>query len=316
MPRLAVVGSLNTDLVIKSPRLPERGETVTGGEFATFPGGKGANQAVAAARLGAQVAMVGALGEDEFGRQLRGGLERDHIDTRHVATIPGTASGVALITVDPRGQNTIVVAPGANWRLTPAHVDAAREVIAGSRVLLLQLEVPLETVTRAAELAREAGCRVILDPAPAPSAPLPERLLKLVDVINPNEVEAKALTGISVQDEQGARAAAERLLAMGCRAAVIKLGLRGVFVAGALTAGDTTRQTVPGIPVDAVDTTAAGDAFAGALGVAMANGRAILDAVRFANVVGAISVTRMGAQPSMPTGTDVDAFARARGIAL
>ncbi|HET6946370.1 MAG TPA: ribokinase [bacterium] len=316
MPRLAVVGSLNTDLVIKSRRRPERGETVTGGVFATFPGGKGANQAVAASRLGAQVAMVGAIGEDAFGRQLREGLERDRIDTRHVTTVAGEASGVALITVDPRGQNTIVVAPGANWRLTPQHVEAAREVIASSAVLLLQLEIPLESVVRAAELARDAGCRVILDPAPAPPAPLPERLLPLVDVINPNEVEAKVLTGISVQDEQGARAAAERLLAMGCRAAVIKLGPRGAFVAGALTAGDTTRQTVPGIPVDAVDTTAAGDAFAGALGVAVANGRAILDAVRLANVVGAISVTRMGAQPSMPTRIDVDAFARARGIAL
>ena len=173
MPRLAVVGSLNTDLVIKSPRLPERGETVTGGEFATFPGGKGANQAVAASRLGAQVAMVGAIGEDAFGRQLRNGLERDRIDTRHVTTIAGAASGVALITVDPRGQNTIVVAPGANWRLTPQHVEAARDVISSSTVLLLQLEIPLETVVRAAELARDAGCRVILDPAPAPPAPLP-----------------------------------------------------------------------------------------------------------------------------------------------
>jgi len=309
--RLTVVGSLNTDLVIKAPRLPEVGETVTGGEFSTYPGGKGANQAVAAARLGASVAMVGAVGPDDFGRQLREGLTRDGIDTAHVTVIPQTPSGVALITVDPRGQNTIVVASGANWKVTPAHVDAARESIARSRVLLAQLEIPLECVVRAAELAHEAGCRVVLDPAPAPREPLPERLLRLVDVINPNEVEARALTGISAGDEQGARRAAEMLIALGCRNAVIKLGSRGAFVAGG-----EIRRMLPAIPVEAVDTTAAGDAFAAALGVALAGGADLLAAATLANVAGAISVTRMGAQPSLPTRADVDAFARGRGIAL
>ncbi|HEU5300125.1 MAG TPA: ribokinase [bacterium] len=316
MARLAVVGSLNMDLVIKSPRLPERGETVTGGAFATFPGGKGANQAVAAARLGGRVTMVGATGDDAFGRQLRDGLARDRIDTAHVAVIAGDASGVALITVDPRGQNTIVVAPGANWRLTPQHVEAARDAIAGSRVLLLQLEVPIEGVTRAAEIAHEAGALVVLDPAPAPAAPLPDRLLRIVDVINPNEVEARALTGIAVDDERSARAAAERLLAMGCGAAVIKLGARGAFAAAPRAGGGGLLQMVPGLAVEAVDTTAAGDAFAGALGAALAEGIPILDAVRFATIAAAISVTRMGAQPSMPTRADVDAFARTRGIAV
>ncbi|MDR7452668.1 MAG: ribokinase [Armatimonadota bacterium] len=309
--RVTVVGSLNIDLVIKAPRLPQTGETVTGGEFATFAGGKGANQAVAAARLGAAVTMVGAVGSDAFGRQLRDGLLRDGIDVTHVSVLDGAASGVALITVDPRGQNTIVVAPGANGKLTPAQVEAARQAIASSQVLLLQLEVPLDCVVRAAELARGTGCRVVLDPAPAPTEPLPERLLRLVDVINPNEVEARALTGIAIGDEQGARLAAERLTALGCRHAVLKLGGRGAFVA----AGGW-RGLLPAVPVEAVDTTAAGDAFAGALAVALAEGADVAAAARLANLAGAISVTRMGAQPSMPTRADVEAFARARGLAL
>jgi ribokinase len=309
--RITVVGSLNTDLVIKSPRLPEAGETVTAGHFATFPGGKGANQAVAAARLGASVAMIGAVGGDDFGRQLREGLSREGIDVSHVIADVTTASGIALITVDPEGQNTIVVAPGANWRLTPAHVEKAANLIARSQILLIQLEIPIETVTRAAEIASSAKVRVVLDPAPAPENPLPDRLIRLIDVINPNEVEAKALTGTQVADERGAREAAERLLAMGCRSAVIKLGARGAFVAD----GDT-RAVVSGIQVDAVDTTAAGDAFAGALAVGLGEGRSVLEAVRFANVVGAISVTRMGAQPSMPRRAEVVEFAAARSIAL
>jgi len=309
--RVTVVGSLNTDLVITAPHLPQTGETVTGGEFATFPGGKGANQAVAAARLGASVAMVGAVGSDGFGRQLRDGLLQNGVDVTHVSVIEHTASGVALITVDPRGQNTIVVAPGANGKLTPAHVEAARQAIAGSEVLLLQLEIPLGCVGRAAQLARQGGARVVLDPAPAPPEPLPEGLLRLVDVINPNEVEARALTGIDAADERGARAAAEQLLALGCRTAVVKLGARGAFVAsGAL------RRLLPAVPVEAVDTTAAGDAFAGALAVALAEGADLVTAVRLANVAGAVAVTRMGAQPSMPTRAEVEAFARARGIAL
>lgn len=303
--RIIVAGSLNTDLVIKAPRLPETGETVTGGEFATFPGGKGANQAVAAARLGAQVAMIGAVGGDEFGRALREGLVREGIDVAAVAVEPNTASGVALITVDPGGQNTIVVAPGANWHLGPQHVEAARGVIAGSQALLVQLEIPLDAVIRAVELAHDAGCRVILDPAPAPSSALPAHLLRLVDVINPNEVEAKALTGIAASDDRGAQAAAQRLLEMGCRAAVIKLGARGAYVAE-----KDVRGPVAGIPVEAVDATAAGDAFAGALAVALAEGKPLLEAVRFANVAGAISVTRMGAQPSMPRRPEVDDLTR------
>lgn len=309
--RITVAGSLNTDLVIKAPRLPKTGETVTAGEFATFPGGKGANQAVAAARLGARVAMIGAVAGDNFGRMLREGLEREGIDISQLVTDEQAASGVALITVDPTGQNTIVVAPGANWHLTPQHVEAARDVIAASQALLVQLEIPIETVSRAVELAHAAGCRVILDPAPVPSSPLPERLWHLVDVINPNEIEAKALTGITVVDDRSAQAAGERLLEMDCRAAVLKLGARGAYIAA-----QGVRQHVPGIAVEPVDTTAAGDAFAGALAVALAEGRSLLDAVGFANLAGAISVTRMGAQPSMPARTELEKFARARGIPL
>jgi len=308
---VTVVGSLNMDLVVKAPRLPAVGETVTKGTFGTFPGGKGANQAVAAARLGARVGMVGAIGKDAFGSQLRDGLRRDGVDVSHVIEIDDAPSGVALITVGSQGQNTIVVAPGANWRMTTAHVDAAADLIARSQILLIQLEIPIETVTRAAEIASSAKVRVVLDPAPAPESPLPDRLIRLVDVINPNEVEAKVLTGTNVADERGARDAAERLLAMGCRSAVIKLGARGAFVAD----GDT-RAAVPGIHVDAVDTTAAGDAFAGALAVALGEGRPIMEAVRFANVAGAISVTRMGAQPSMPRRAEVVEFAAARKIPL
>jgi len=308
---VTVVGSLNMDLVVKAPRLPAVGETVTKGTFGTFSCGKGANQAVAAARLGARVGMVGAIGKDAFGSQLRDGLRRDGVDVSHVIEIDDAPSGVALITVGSQGQNTIVVAPGANWRMTPAHVDAAADLIARSQILLIQLEIPIDTVTRAAEIASSAKVRVVLDPAPAPESPLPDRLIRLVDVINPNEVEAKVLTGTNVADERGARDAAERLLAMGCRSAVIKLGARGAFVAD----GDT-RAAVPGIHVDAVDTTAAGDAFAGALAVALGEGRPIMEAVRFANVAGAISVTRMGAQPSMPRRAEVVEFAAARKIPL
>ena len=311
MVNVTVVGSLNMDLVVKAPRLPAVGETVTKGTFGTFPGGKGANQAVAAARLGARVGMVGAIGKDAFGSQLRDGLRRDGVDVSHVIEIDDAPSGVALITVGSQGQNTIVVAPGANWRMTTAHVDAAADLIARSQILLIQLEIPIETVTRAAEIASSAKVRVVLDPAPAPESPLPDRLVRLVDFINPNEVEAKALTGTNVADERGARDTAERLLAMGCRSVVLKLGARGAFVAD----GDT-RAAVPGIHVDAVDTTAAGDAFAGALAVALGEGRPVMEAVRFANVAGAISVTRMGAQPSMPRRAEVVEFAAARKIPL
>lgn len=306
-PRITVVGSLNMDLVIKAPRLPETGETVLGGTFATFPGGKGANQAVAAARLGAAVTMVGRVGADAFGRQLRDGLVGEGIDASNVRVDENAATGVALITVDRTGRNTIVVASGANMQVRAA--DVAQEVITSSQVVLLQLELPLEVVRHAAQVAHAAGCRVILDPAPAPSSPLPEDLYQHLSVINPNEVEARALTGIAITHESDARRATEHLLDQGCRAVVIKLGDRGAYVAT-----DGAHAAIPAIAVDAVDTTAAGDAFAGGMAVALAEGKGLAGAVRFANVVAAISVTRMGAQPSMPRRAEVDEFARKHGI--
>ena len=304
MTSICVVGSLNMDLVIKAPRLPAPGETVTGGAFATFHGGKGANQAVAAARLGARVSMVGCVGDDLFGRQLLDGLREEGIDTRAVRVDRGAPSGVALITVDPAGHNTIVVAPGANRRLTVADVDAAGETIGAADVLLTQLEVPMEAVLQAARLARARGRQVVLDPAPA--TPLPGELYKNVSLLNPNEGEAQWLTGITVDDEAGVHAAAEVLLARGCGAVVIKLGEKGAFIASG-----TTRGMVEGVRVQAVDTTAAGDAFAAALAVALAEERDTVAAARFANVVGALSVTRMGAQPSLPSRDEVAALVRA-----
>jgi ribokinase len=287
------------DLVVKAPRLPRVGETVSGGTFGTFPGGKGANQAVAAARLDARVAMVGRVGEDAFGRQVVDGLKRDGIDVAHVRVDPGAATGVAFIGVDSEGRNMIMVAPGANMRVAPADADQARDAIAGARVVLLQLEVPIETVLHAATVARAAGALVCLDPAPA--GPLPDALYACVDVINPNEVEAQILTGVEVHSIADAERAAVALRERGPRVAVVKLGDRGAFYVA-----PDGRGHVPAIPVKAVDTTAAGDAFAAALGVALGEGKGVADAVTFATRVAGIKVTRMGAQVGMPTRVEAE----------
>lgn len=295
---VCVIGSLNMDLVVKAPRLPQVGETLTGAKFATFPGGKGANQAVAAARLGAAVTMIGCVGADAFGTQHLSGLRREGIDVARVRTDAAVATGVAFITVDAAGNNTIVVAPGANMRLRPEDVEAAAGVIASARVLLLQLEVPVEAVMRAARIGREAGALVCLDPAPA--APLPNELWALLDVINPNETEARVLTGLPVNTIPDAEQAAEALVRRGAGAAVIKLGERGSLYLSA-----SGRAHVPAIPVKAIDTTAAGDAFAAALGVALGEGRVLPEAVRFATHTAALKITRMGAQ-SLPTRAEVE----------
>jgi ribokinase len=298
-----VVGSLNTDLVVKAPRLPQVGETVSGGTFATFPGGKGANQAVAASRLGARVTMVGRVGEDAFGRQLVDGLRRDGIDVGHVRRDTLTPTGVAFIGVDDQGRNMILVAPGANARVEPADVEAAQAAIARARVLLLQLEVPLAAVRRAAAIGKAHGVLVCLDPAPA--VPLPDDLYTLLDVINPNEIEAQILTGLEVRTRAEVERAAAELRKRGPRVVVLKLGPRGAFYSSPDGCGH-----VPAVPVTAVDTTAAGDAFAAALGVALAEGSAVGDAVIFATRVAGIKVTRMGAQPAMPTRAEVEAALR------
>jgi ribokinase len=304
-PRIVVVGSSNTDLVVRAPALPGPGETVLGSSFLVTPGGKGANQAVAAARLGARVTLVARLGADEFGDRALAGLGREGIDTTFVARDTEAASGIALIVVSESGENAIAVAPGANMRLTAADVDRAAPAIREADMLLLQLETPLPTVRHAATLAMKAGVPVILNPAPA--APLAGELLSRVSVLTPNELEAAALTGASAYGVDAARRAAQRLHASGVANVVITLGREG-----ALMEGEAGSDHVPGWTVTAVDTTAAGDAFNGALAVALAEGASLERAVRFANRAAALSITRPGAQPSLPTREAVESFPAAR----
>ena len=296
---VAVVGSLNMDLVARAARIPQPGETIIGGEFRTVPGGKGANQAVAAARLGARVSMVGRVGRDAFAGPLLDGLAADGIDHTFVIQDPHAATGVALIVVDDAGENSIVVASGANMRLSPTDADAAETAIAGADALLLQLESPLETVTRAAELARAHGVTVILNPAPARS--LPVELLALVDVLIPNESETALLTGMPVGDQAEAEAAAGALRHMGVGTVILTLGERG-----ALLAREAETVMCPAFDVTPVDTTAAGDAFMGGFAVALAEGRTLSEAARWGNGAGALATTRLGAQPSLPTRQELE----------
>lgn len=300
-PRIVVVGSSNTDMVVKSERLPSPGETVTGGQFLMAAGGKGANQAVAAARLGAHVTFVAKVGTDMFGDQAIAGYRKEGIQTDFILRDPHSATGVALILVDQKGENLISVASGANHALSPDDVRRAAEAIRTADLMVLQLEIPIETVAAAARLAAEAGVPVILDPAPAPAGPLDPSLLKHVTYVKPNETEAERLTGIPVRDEASARQAAARLIESGVRCAVITMGAKGALWVDAARSG-----FVHGVSVKAVDSTAAGDAFSGALACALARGTALDEAVRYAGVVAAISVTRLGAQPSLPTAEEVE----------
>jgi ribokinase len=291
--RIVVVGSLNMDLVTRAERIPQPGETILGGDLQTFPGGKGANQAVAARRIGAQVAMIGRVGQDAFAAPLLQALGNAGVDSSHVLQDPSAATGVAIIVVDQKGQNSIVVCSGANAHLSPQDIRSAESTIAGADALLLQLESPLETVREAAEIARDHGVRVILNPAPA--RPLPEALLRNVDVLVPNESEASLLTGLPVKDIPQVEAAAARLHEMGAEAVVVTLGERGALY---LYKGESHR--VPAFEVTPVDTTAAGDAFMGGFAVALAEGKPFAEAVRWGNAAGALATTKMGAQPSLP----------------
>ncbi len=300
--RIVVVGSVNTDMVVKSERIPAPGETVTGGQFFMPAGGKGANQAVAAARLGAQVTLVAKVGDDVFGRQAIENFQKEGIRTDHVVLDPQSHTGVALILVDRRGENSISVAPGANFTITAAEVDAAAEAIRSADAVLLQLEIPMAVVEHTAALAAASGVAVILDPAPA--APLPTGLLQWITVLTPNESEAERLTGIPVSDEASARRAAAALRQAGARQVIITCGTKGALVSTA-----ETEVLVPSFNVEAVDSTAAGDAFNGGLAAALAAGEPLVEAVRRAAMVGALSVTKMGAQPSLPTAEEVRAFA-------
>ncbi len=303
---IIVLGSINTDLVIRGPRLPSPGETVLGGEFYRAHGGKGANQAVAAARASANpVTFIGAVGDDPFGRDAMDHFAKENLDCRFLKTVSGKPSGVALILVDRQCENLISVASGANESLSPADVDAVPEEVFGEAdVLLACLESPLETIARGLERAKEAGLRTILNPAPANEAILQHGLLAMTDVLTPNEGEAAALAAMESTDSTSAVAA--RLRELGCRNCVITLGARGCLVVD--EQGNETN--LQGYSVDAVDATAAGDAFNGALAVALSEGRSLAEAARFANRASAITVTRAGAQPSLPTRAEIEAFAK------
>jgi ribokinase len=303
MPKILVIGSSNTDMVVRADRLPRPGETVLGGTFFMNPGGKGANQAVAAARLGGQVAFVCKTGDDLFGSEARRLFREEGIDTSHLLTDPSAPSGVALITVDRQAENCIVVAPGANANLTPDDLRRAASAFEQADIVLLQLEIPMETVEQAALTACATGKRVVLNPAPATA--IPARLLAALDLITPNETEAEAITGIRIADRRTADEAARRLAATGAKQVVITLGAQGALV---YEAGQS--RIVEGYPVRAVDTTAAGDVFNGALVVALAEGKPLEEAARFACKAAAISVTRPGAQGSIPTRAEVEAFDR------
>jgi len=300
--KIVVVGSCNADLLAKVDRLPRSGETVSDGEFATAPGGKGANQAVAAARAGGAVAIVARVGADAFGRESRRRLRGEGIDVRHLSCDPDRPSGVALIVIDRRGENAIAVAPGANAALGARHVAAARQRLTHADVVLLQLETSLDAVSEAAALAAQAGVRVILNPAPA--RPLDEQLLHRVAILTPNAREAALLTGRPVNTARDAERAARSLRKRGPQAVVVTLGARGAFACGAGWC-----DLIAGFPVrNAVDATGAGDAFNGALAVALAEGRSLGEAVRFANAAGALSTMRLGAQTSAPTRRAIEAL--------
>lgn len=295
--RILVIGSSNTDMTVRSATLPKPGETVLGGDFRMGPGGKGANQAVAARLLGGDVTFVCKLGRDMFGEGASKHYESCGLDTSKILW-SDKPSGVALITVDSKAENSIVVASGANADVTVSDIDSVAEIIKSSGILLLQLEIPMDAVVRAAEIAFEAGVQVVLNPAPATS--LPAELLKCVSILIPNETEASAISGIDINNLETASAAAERLKGMGVREVIITMGSRGSVVCD----GECT--FVPAVKVNAVDTTAAGDTFCGGVCVALSEGKALSEAVKFATAASSIAVQRPGAQDSVPSRCEVD----------
>lgn len=307
-PRVLVVGSINMDLIVLCQRVPEQGETVHGKSLQTVPGGKGANQAVACSRLGAQTAMVGRVGEDEFGPKLRGSLEHSGVNVDAVRVDPESPSGVAVILLEEEGENRIVVMKGANDRFTDEDLAAAGGLLREADTVLMPLEIPLHVVAGVAEQARASGVRSVLDVAPAKPAAAETGVLSLVDMVSPNESEVEALTGIPVRDLDSARRAARGLREMGARDVVLKLGEQGCY-----WLGEQGEEHVPAFPIDPVDTTAAGDAFTGCLAVSIARGIAMREALNRANAAGALACLEFGAQPSMPTAEALTAFLRERG---
>lgn len=301
--KVVIVGSLNMDLVTRAPRLPRAGETLAGQSFVTVPGGKGANQAVAAARLGASVAMVGCIGDDAYGEQLRTALLAEGIDCQAVTPVSGESTGVALIVVDDSSQNAIVIVAGGNGHVTASVVDSFDALLSGAEVIICQLEVPLDTVGHVLKRGHELGKTVILNPAPA-SGPLPAEWFAWIDYLIPNESEATALTGLPVDSTASADAAASALLKAGVSKVIVTLGEQGALFASA-----SRSEHFPAPKVQPVDTTAAGDTFVGGFAAALADGKSESDAIRFGQVAAALSVTRSGAQPSIPTFAEVQASA-------
>lgn len=291
---IVVFGSINMDLVARTPRLPAPGETITGQSFQTFPGGKGANQAVACARLGAKTLMVGRVGGDVFGGTLKAELEAAGVDHTNVEVDAQVSSGVALIAVEDSAENIIIVIPGANGQVNEKDLLRLESVLKKSKILLLQLEIPLEMVVAAAKIAKENNVKVILDPAPAQA--LPEELYRLINIITPNESEAALLVGFPVESQEDASRAVKVLKERGVGHSIIKMGSKGAFAKI-----NGKEEFFEAFPVTAVDTVAAGDAFNGALAVALSEEKSIDEAIRWGMAGGALSVTKEGAQPAMPT---------------
>lgn len=306
---IVVVGSINMDLVGKTERMPRGGETLMGSDFRMVPGGKGANQAVAVARAGGHVKMMGRVGADVFGEQHIANFRDNGVDTHLVQITPGVPTGVAIILVDSAGENSIVVVAGANNSVTPEDLQAAQGILETADIVLLQLEIPLETVEAAIRIAKEAGVPVILDPGPA--RPLKPETLAQVDIITPNEHEAQVLAGEEMHNMDDAYRIAAKLLGYGIKTVLLKLGGDGVIIATA-----EGMEHIPAHRVTVEDTTAAGDSFAGGLAVALAEGYSLRNAVLFANAVGALAVTRLGAQSAIPTRAEIEAFMKERGVAL
>ncbi len=290
---VVVFGSINMDLVVRTPRLPDPGETIIGKAFQTFPGGKGANQAVACSRLGAKTYMVGRVGGDEFGEKLKDELEKAGVDHENVVVDTMTSSGVALIAVEDSAENTIIVIPGANGQVDDQDLKRLEAVLTKSEVLLLQLEIPLEMVMAAAKLAKENNVKVILDPAPAQM--LPEEIYPLLDIITPNETETELLVGFPLETKEDVAKAARILRDRGASNVIVKMGSRGAFA----LMGDQEESFEP-YQVTTVDTVAAGDAFNGALAVALSENLPVEKAIQWGMAGGALSVTKEGAQPAMP----------------
>jgi ribokinase len=305
MPRVVVLGSSNTDMTVRLPRLPSRGETILGGEFLSGPGGKGANQAVAARRAGAEVLFLTAVGDDDLGRRALDGYRREGIDVAHARIIPGVASGVALIFVGDGGENMIGVAPGANARLTPEDIDhLPHDVFTRGGVFLASLEVPLDVVVRGLRRARDAGMITVLNPAPAPPAPPDSDLLALADVLTPNRAEALSMT--QKEFDNISLAVDDLRIRCGANDVVVTLGDQGCLLA---VASDRSTKEIEAFRARSVDTVGAGDAFNGALAVALGEGRALVQAATWANAAAALAVTRRGAQEGMPTRGEIDRLA-------